>query len=455
MAQRKNNTPGLAKQAPKSGYGLLAVILDRLDAGTANLTRILAEPRRRGGNPGYPIPGLLRLWALQFITKQRYAKRFLESISADQKLLSMCGLKQAPTEATYSRFKSKIAPHSELLDQALSIAVAECTKEIERLRKQGIIPADAPALGELLAFDGTDIQAYANPKRQPPVKSDAAWGYRTPKNKSARAGKEEKEYYYGYKAHAANDAYYGLPLYIEVTPANHSETTRLRKDIDSLLKLHPQLKPRYLMADKGYDAGYNFAHVASLGIFPILAVRMPPKDRKTGKRLYDGIYTKDGLPTCVGGKPMSYLGTDPDGDHYFRCPAEGCHLKDKVDWSRYCDSEHSEKPEGKLLRIIGKVPRFTPQWRALYKQRSSIERYFSSGKMSRLLDQHQYLNLAKVNMHAKMSTLTYLLTSLAHLKADDYAGMRLMNVKLPSSNLPAEATCPDSCPCPQHLRQAA
>ena len=64
--------------------------------------------------------------------------------------------------------------------------------------------------------------------------------------------------------------------------------------------------------------------------------------------------------------------------------------------------------------------------------RTAIERYFQSAKCSRLLNQRQYRGIAKVSLHARMLHLAYLSTALAHLKADDYIGMRRMPVKLPS-----------------------
>ena len=152
------------------------------------------------------------------------------------------------------------------------------------------------------------------------------------------------------------------------------------------------------------------------------------KEKKTGRRLFDGTYTKDGRPLCLGGKPMSWLGRDPDGAHHFRCPPGGCPLKNKVDWSRYCNSEHSEKPEGRLLRIMGIVPRFSKAWRKIYKKRTEIERWFSSAKRSRLFDSHQLLRVDKINLHVNMSMLSWLLTALARLKADDYRQMRHMYI---------------------------
>ena len=128
---------------------------------------------------------------------------------------------------------------------------------------------------------------------------------------------------------------------------------------------------------------------------------------------------------------MDYIRTDPDKGHMFRCQAEGCEQKERMERTGHCDFERWEKPLGKLLRIIGVVPRFTPEWQSRYRLRSSIERYFRSAKHSRLLNQQQHLGIEKVDLHVAMSRLAYLATVLARLQAGDYAGMRHMRVKLP------------------------
>ena len=156
---------------------------------------------------------------------------------------------------------------------------------------------------------------------------------------------------------------------------------------------------------------------------------------------------------------MDYIGTDKVGNHYFRCTDEGCWLKHKVDWSRYCNSGHSEKPEGRLLRIMATIPRFTKLWRKIYNKRGAIERWFSSGKRSRLLDKHQLLQMGKITLHVNMSMLASLLTALARLKADDYRRMRHMYIRLPRAEQtvePAKARdCPKCCLCPEHGGVAA
>ena len=100
---------------------------------------------------------------------------------------------------------------------------------------------------------------------------------------------------------------------------------------------------------------------------------------------------------------MTYLGTDPEGSHHFRCPHGGCRLK-KQGWTgpRYCNTEHSEKPTGKLLRIMGLVPRSSKLWKKWYKMRTDIERYFSSGKaVPADGTAHRYFRMDKVDLHAK------------------------------------------------------
>ena len=464
-----NNTTEYRYSIPQSGYGFLEALLDTFREHSAALAGVLEEPHRRHGRRGYPAQGMLCVYLLQFlIPNQRYSSHYLRHLDGRPRLLAMCGLDEAPSEWAYCRFKAKLAKHRRRLRTVANRTARDCAAEIERLRKQGLIPENAPRLGEMLALDPTDIKAYARSRpehcnspqkesctkrhkvhcdspvpgectkhgQKPCADPDARWGYRTPKsnsgNTTGKDGEDKKKMdpFFGYKAHVVADAYHGIPLHLALRPANAPETSEFAGDLDATLGRHPWLRAKYVMADKGYDDLKNFKHSVKRGIIPVIAVRRPPKDKKTGKRLYGGTYAEDGRPVCLGRKPMTWLGMDPDGAHHFRCPPEGCRLKDKVDWSRYCDSEHSEMPEGRLLRIMGIVPRFSKAWKELYKKRTAIERWFSSGKRSRLLNSHQHLTKAKIELHAEMSMLASLLTALTHLKANDYEHMRHMTIKL-------------------------
>lgn len=222
-------------------------------------------------------------------------------------------------------------------------------------------------------------------------------------------------------------------MFAETRPANASDALVMIPDLDTCLALYWTLSPRYFLGDKGYDSLKNTLYVIRLGMVPIIAVRRPKKDPETGQRLYDGIYTADGRPTCVEGLPMDYTNTDRKQGHLFSCPPDGCHLKDKVQFTGYCKDQHYEKPEGKLLRILGLLPRCSDEWKDEYKKRTSIERHFSSVKHSRLMNQHRNFNIIHMSLHVLMSTLAYLATALAHLQADVYAHMRHMRIKLPKA----------------------
>lgn len=94
----------------------------------------------------------------------------------------------------------------------------------------------------------------------------------------------------------------------------------------------------------------------------------------------------------------------------------------------YCEKETWVKPEGKALRVVRKIPRFTKRWKKLYKLRQTVERYFSSAKRSRLLNVQKYLSMGKIDMHGALSVLSYGATMLARLLLGDYERMRHMRV---------------------------
>ena len=63
--------------------------------------------------------------------------------------------------------------------------------------------------------------------------------------------------------------------------------------------------------------------------------------------------------------------------------------------------------------------------------RPTTGQYSWSAKHSRLPNRHECLGIAKVGLQVRMSRIAYLSTVLVRLKANDYAGMRHMRVRLP------------------------
>lgn len=436
------------KQPPRNGYGFIAVIIGIVQSYAAPLVEALEKRHRYGGRRGYPPMGMLSAAVLQYVLNERYANRFLNNLDGDLRLLEICSLERAPTETAYSRFKKRLTDHQAEIDRISALALAEASKEIERLRLAGIVSPDAPRLGEYLAIDSTDIEAYGNPKRKMPRDPNAAWGHRTAKNKSNSS--KDDELFYGYKNHEIGDAYYGLPIGGIMLPANAGDGPQVPIVLNKIRQQNPWISWKYFIGDKAYAGQERLQFVVNQGMIPVVSVPKPQKDDK-GRRLYDGIYDPDGRPTCLGNQPMEYVRSDDKKGHLFHCPSEKCHLKNAIQWTTHCDSEHWEKPEGKLLRIIGILPRFTDEWKRIYRMRTSIERYFRSAKHSRLLNQHQVLSIEKVSLHVSLSRLSYLATALGHLKANDYAGMRHMRVRLPDvREAKVGVQFPSNVPLPNH-----
>ena len=389
---------------------------------------------------------MLRALVMQYALGERYANSFLNRLGSTDRLLRICGLECAPSEGAYSRFKKET-------DSLYGCHLAHHSRGLSGVRHRDRTPAgDRPGSGgqnprwgtrwsstALMLRHGRGLgeQVVGRVRRFRRRTRTPKWGHRTAKNvrtsrprsskrgsaKASKRGtggdagsgrKESKdEFYFGYKVDAIADSNHGLPLFAATRSANANDQAVMIQDVDDCLALYGSLEPRYFLGDKGYDALKNIEHVVDLGMIPVIAVRSPAKDKETGKRMFDGIYDEEGRPTCIGGRSMDYVETDPDQGHLFRCPADGCSLKKTIQFTKHCDYEHHEKPEGSLVRIVGLLPRCSDAWKAEYRKRPIIERYFSSDKHSRLLGTHRYLNIQKVSLHSALATLSYLATALA------------------------------------------
>ena len=415
--------PVQSSQPPKNGIGFLEQVLKNLDC--QPLTDAL-QAYRPTGRPGYPVKAMLRAYLAKFVLAIRYNNQLLDRLRLDPKLRELCGFEDTvPSESALSRFTSRLADHTNLLEPLLT----SITNKVRRLAPKTKSHKNKPdeslrPLGEILAIDSTIFTTYANPNRKPAVSDpDAAWGVKH----SARAKTKGTEYAFGYKLHMISDAVHGVPLASIITPANRNDSPILKPLLKKALKTFPWLKPKALLADRGYDSEPNHNFVYSLGIIPIIHIRKPT----AADGLHNGIYTKDGYPTCLGSKPMQYVRTDPEnGHHLFQCQPEGCILKtEPFNGRTHCDTKVSECPTTNT-RVLGPLPRFLPLWKQLYRLRMSIERIYRSLKHSRGLEGHCARGLRKITLQVTLSVLTYQATVLAHLQAKDPERMRRMSVKV-------------------------
>ncbi len=288
------------------------------------------------------------------------------------------------------------------------------------------LKARLPDMGDHVVVDSTDVEAYGAPNRREPADPDATWGVRMKKTKSGR--KKETEPFCGYKMHSIADVIYGVPLAQIMLPGNDNDSPQLPKLLNKAQSAYPWLQPRYLMADKGYDAIKNHRLLMARDITPIIHARRPTAEDK----LHDGLYDQRGRPVCDGKTPMEYVETDPaTGRHRFRCPASGCKLKARSSGAvRYYDTTALWIDPSQNPRAIGVVARSTKEWKRLYSSRMVIEREFSSLKRSRILDRHQYVQQTKIELHLGLAVLTYLSTMLTRVDADDAKNIRHMRIRV-------------------------
>ena len=351
------------------------------------------EAYRWTGRRGYEPRSLWRAVASGYFLGIANTSALIRRLQDDAELRLLCGLPCTPSQPTFSRFIARLTKHADLILAAINRITAEF---YERL----------PSFGERVAIDSTIIDAYES-RFKDATDADASW--------TAKGGpKGKKEWHYGYKFHLAVCAKYGIPL-AAITSTGGVYDGHYLPALLEQAAAHSWFAPAVVAADRGYDSAAVHAAIATHGaaaVIPLRAKSAPSPD----------VYDKDYNITCIGGKPMKRIKTDPAKGTLYRCPSEGCHLA-KRKGVLYCQDEHREKGSDNL-RLFPKIPRKTPEWEAHYKERQSVERVFKSLKQARRLGEPYLMGLPKVTLHCLMSTLAYSASALAKLKAGDVADMR-------------------------------
>ena len=214
-----------------------------------------------------------------------------------------------------------------------------------------------------------------------------------------------------------------------LTPGNTNDGQMFAPVLDRAMGALEWLRPKYVIADRGYDFNKCYQAAMDRDMVPIIHIR--DTKAKNSSPVYDPVA---GAPTCLGKTPMEYVRTDPEtGHHLFRCPKSGCPLKPKSNGAwQYCDDEVWENPM-ENLRIVGIVARQSQEWEDHYDKRQSVERLFGSLKRSRNLEEHFSRNIRRMELHAMLSLLTWQATALARATAGEAKNLRLMRVGMTKS----------------------
>ena len=401
MAERHSSKCGILPQRP---FADLEAVLSVIDD-----TAILAclQDYRPTGRRGYPLKALWRSYVASFILNLPHTNALIRRLSADSEFRSLCGFADSlPHRTTFNRFIQRVSHHAELVETCF----AGVTRELKQL---------LPDLGEEVAVDSTVVYTHSNPNRKRISDPEASW---TAKNSARAKSTDGKEWSFGMKFHMVADANYGVPLAGILTTAKRNDSPLLPTVIEQGEALHPWFGPRLAVADRGYDSQTNHQYLIDRGILPIIHIRKPVAE----DGLRDGIYTAQGVPTCLGKVPMQYVDSHPEFGHLYRCRDGGCHLAGSLNGGiRHCDTEvwedHSRNP-----RVSGPVRRDSQEWKDLYAKREAIERIFKSLKESRRLNSHCTRGLRQITLHAFMSMLTFQATALVRVMAGESAWMRWM-----------------------------
>lgn len=398
MARSDYTAPPYSAQNPSrlnELRGVLALLNDQ-----ALLRRLAAY--RRTGRPGYALKALWRAFVCSFLLNLGSTNALIRELCDNSAFRGLCGFKRLPHRTTFNRFIRRLARHLDLVEQVL----AQLTEYLRRL---------LPDLGREVAIDSTAIRTHSNPNRKIISDPDASW---TAKN-SARAKTGGTDWHFGYKGHLLADVNYGLPLCLMTTTAKRNDSPELPRLMDQAIQTYDWLRPYAVIADRGYDAQSNHLYLDQKGIVPVIHIRKP-----SHVKFREGIYTTEGVPTCIGQVPMRYVQSDPQKGHLYRCA--GCHLaKSTRGGIRHCDTETWEDPS-RNIRMFGAIRRDGPEWKALYAKRQAIERVFKSMKQSRRLERHCVRGLRQVALHALMSVITYQATALWKLQLGRADEMRWM-----------------------------
>ena len=364
---------------------------------------------RWNGRPGWPLRSLWRAYAASFLLNLNSTNDLIRRLQADAALRQVCGFgNRLPHRTTFNRFIARLSHHPDLVEQAF----ARVTGKLKELM---------PDLGEEVAIDSTAVRAYANPhpRRHTISDTDASW---TAKN-STRAKEGGKEWTFGFKLHMVDDANHGIPLAMKVTTAKRNDYLELPEVMDRARSMFPWFRPRAAMADRGYDGMSNYQYLHDHGAIPVILIK-----ESSPTKVYDDIFTKEGVPTCVGNIPMEYVRSDPERGHLYRCA--GCSLAGSTKAMVLRCDDHLWTDPNQNLRLFSPIRRQSPAWKALYAKRQAVERTFKSLKQSRRLERNCVRGLQQVRLHCLMAVLTYQATVLANLLAGEARRMRWMVSKV-------------------------
>jgi hypothetical protein len=388
----------------KNGNSIIAELKAVINSLVDNEFRYYLHGTKHQVRAGYLMESLWKAYLLSFILNMDCTNDLIRKLEENPSFADVCGFnmdRPLPSRWTFDRLITILTDYPEMMERLLDKAVCQLQQRL-------------PGFGVTVAVDSTPVRSHSNPSKK--VRSDSEAGF------IVKEGIPNKIWKWGYKLHLLVDTTWELPIACEVTSAKESDVTNLIPLVTKARQKFTWFKPWHVVADKGYDAGYNYKAIHDMGSIPI--IKMKEKQQSEGRYSVDEL----GIPHCQSGLPL--LLKDHDKKKGLRyvcayragkadCPLYGqCTLK--VVWIR---------PFWEYRKLCS-IPRDSQEWNAIYSKRTAVERVNSKLKEHRRLNSHCHRGLAKVRLHCLMSVLSLAITALAEANANHIDRVRACTRKI-------------------------
>ncbi len=366
----------------------LKILFDSIDF--SFIYELVKDRYSKEGREGYDPVSLFKAILLIYLGFADSERDLAEKLRFDGRLSFLCGFSygETPKHNTFHYFRERLGV--ELFSEILMnlIAQAICLIKARSLK---------------LSIDSSHLNAFKSDK-------DAKWGV-----------KSADFFFFGYKIHVeVTNTEFPIPLSFTVSPGNEWDG----KFLPPLTEASSEIASRNgksisaVIADAGYDSRENACYLISKNISPCIAEN--PRRKKNALFRGDIIETPDGRFLCRGGRELCFWGREKRRKRIkFRCPlwkekGAGCLFRDVCFRSGYGPTFYLKEEDG--VEETLKALRRTKSFKALYKTRTTIERFFSILKGSHFLEALRFKGIKGVSIHVILSICAYLIRVIASMK---------------------------------------
>ena len=365
------------------------------------------------GAPGYSPVSMYKALLLIHLGQAPSERELAEKLKFDVRLQALCGFDffDTPSHVSFHNFRERLGSElfyeilHELIAQAIAVGVIK--KTINTAIDATHVWANSNRFGvKLCQCSGKCkcLREYSDP--------DARWGRKT------------KTYaFFGYKVHLIVDTQSQLPIEVIVTSGEVPDNTQAADLIDGATQHHPEITITSSAMDAAYDDTDVYGHCVEHDIHPIISLNPRNQEKDTSPVNPKVKMDKDGCFYCsMTGLRLVKNGTEPKRKHRLKliCPPTG----DR----KQCPFRESCCPNSKVgktfylyplsdVRLLGTIPRGSPEWKRLYSQRTSVERTNSLLKSpTHKLNAPRVRGLEQMNIHVFLSVCALIVKTVGKRK---------------------------------------